>query len=91
MCHGKFQCYRVKLFRWEQAAEMGITVDCCNCVVTQAFVDCIILPCGKTILPQIFLYSVGNLTWGLFWEGRFAVSADGARERGDAYEITAHP
>lgn len=71
---------------------MGITVECCNCVVTTpAFVGRILLPCGKTILPQIFPYPVGNLTWGLFWEGRIAVSADGARERGDASEITTHP
>jgi len=31
------------------------------CVVTtKAFVGCIIVPCGKPILPQMFPYSVGN-------------------------------
>lgn len=30
-------------------------------------------------------------SWGLLWEGRISTTVDGAREQGDAYEITTNP
>lgn len=41
------------------------------------------------VKPQISLYSVGNLED--YFEKGIGISIDGAREQGDAYEITAHP